>query len=160
MNDEENFESTGASPQLAQIPEPLKFFLAGKAFFTLRSTKTGNRFTYRVVRASEKDDPTKKLDLWFVSFLTGPDNWQNYTYIGVIRPKNQSYEFVITRNSKLPAEAPPCKAISYTVDCLDSQPYAPGVEIWHAGRCGRCGRLLTVPESIASGFGPECLGLV
>jgi hypothetical protein len=30
------------------------------------------------------------------------------------------------------------------------------LEVWHEGRCGRCGRRLTVPESIESGLGPEC----
>ena len=34
------------------------------------------------------------------------------------------------------------------------------LEFWHAGRCGRCGRRLTVPASIASGFGPECAGRI
>jgi len=34
------------------------------------------------------------------------------------------------------------------------------VEVHHEGRCGRCGRALTVPESIKSGFGPECIGKV
>jgi hypothetical protein len=32
------------------------------------------------------------------------------------------------------------------------------LEIWHEGRCARCNRRLTVPASIASGFGPECAG--
>jgi hypothetical protein len=37
----------------------------------------------------------------------------------------------------------------------------PGMlEIWHEGRCGRCSRKLTVPESLKSGFGPECAGKV
>ena len=31
-----------------------------------------------------------------------------------------------------------------------------GYEARHEGRCARCGRALTVPESIDSGFGPEC----
>jgi hypothetical protein len=35
-----------------------------------------------------------------------------------------------------------------------------GVVIWHEGRCGRCGRRLTVPESIESGYGPECIGKI
>lgn len=35
----------------------------------------------------------------------------------------------------------------------------PSLEVWHEGRCGRCGRALTVPESIASGIGPVCEGL-
>lgn len=34
------------------------------------------------------------------------------------------------------------------------------VEVWHEGRCGACGRRLTVPESIAQGLGPVCAGLV
>jgi len=32
--------------------------------------------------------------------------------------------------------------------------------VFHEGACGRCGRTLTVPESIASGFGPECIRYV
>jgi hypothetical protein len=31
------------------------------------------------------------------------------------------------------------------------------LEIWHEGSCLRCGRKLTVPESIESGYGPECI---
>src|ERR1019366_4832357 len=30
------------------------------------------------------------------------------------------------------------------------------LEVWHEGKCGRCGRKLTVPESIERGIGPEC----
>ena len=33
-------------------------------------------------------------------------------------------------------------------------------EIQHSGRCLRCGRKLTHPESIETGFGPECSGRV
>jgi hypothetical protein len=144
------------------LQDHLKFFLAGKAFFTLRSKKTGTRYTYRIIRATEKDDPTKKLDLWFISFLTGPDNWANYTYIGAVRPqpKPNTYTFSTTKASRLPAEAPPCVAIDYAFNCLAQMNHIPGVEVWHSGRCGRCGRMLTVPESIASGFGPECLGSI
>lgn len=143
--------------------DAMKFFLAGKAYFTLRSVKTGKRYTYRVTRAKDKED--KPINLWFTSLLVGPDNYLNYTYIGVIRPNAtsgdvQDYIFVTTGKSKLPMEATEVKAIAYVIDVLRSRPNVPGVEIWHAGRCGRCGRMLTVPESIASGYGPECLGLI
>ena len=30
------------------------------------------------------------------------------------------------------------------------------IKIWHNGYCGKCGRMLTVPDSIDSGFGPVC----
>jgi hypothetical protein len=32
------------------------------------------------------------------------------------------------------------------------------IQVWHEGRCACCGRPLTVPESIESGFGPICAG--
>ena len=32
--------------------------------------------------------------------------------------------------------------------------------VFHDGKCGRCGRKLTVPESIQSGLGPVCAGQV
>jgi hypothetical protein len=28
-------------------------------------------------------------------------------------------------------------------------------EVWHEGKCGKCGRALT-PSSILTGIGPEC----
>jgi hypothetical protein len=31
-----------------------------------------------------------------------------------------------------------------------------GLKVHHEGRCCRCGRKLTVPESIETGLGPEC----
>lgn len=37
------------------------------------------------------------------------------------------------------------------------------VQFWHEGRCGHCGRRLTVPASIFTGFGPDCaekLGII
>jgi hypothetical protein len=30
------------------------------------------------------------------------------------------------------------------------------VEVHHNGHCARCGRMLTVPESLYTGFGPDC----
>jgi len=34
----------------------------------------------------------------------------------------------------------------------------PQMDVHHEGRCGRCNRKLTVPESIENGLGPECAG--
>jgi hypothetical protein len=31
------------------------------------------------------------------------------------------------------------------------------VKMYHLSKCGRCGKSLTNPDSIISGFGPECL---
>ena len=34
------------------------------------------------------------------------------------------------------------------------------IEIWHEGKCGKCGRTLTVPDSIINGLGRLINGLL
>jgi DNA-directed RNA polymerase subunit RPC12/RpoP len=31
------------------------------------------------------------------------------------------------------------------------------IKVYHEAKCARCGHRLTVPESIETGFGPNCL---
>lgn len=129
---------------MQKIPDVKKFILAGNALFTIQSKKTGARFTYKVVR---KDS----YDMWHVRVLSGPDNTSDYNYIGFIgRTGNQ---FFPKRKGTKISEAPSVKAFDWFLRHLDSGM----VEVWHEGRCGRCGRLLTVPESVSSGYGPECI---
>ena len=33
-----------------------------------------------------------------------------------------------------------------------------GFDVHHEGKCGKCGRPLTVPESVKTGLGPICSG--
>jgi Family of unknown function (DUF6011) len=162
-------------------PRALAFMLAGNATFTLRSTKTGTRFTYNVkrvccdqckrdysgrkVQSCSKCDCHNKPAKYFVSLLTGPDNTSDYSYMGMLVPTNPDYleqnlySFVRTRNSRHTEDTPSVKAFTWTLNHLtNGQGAMPeGVEVWHAGKCGKCGRKLTVPSSIAIGIGPECL---
>jgi hypothetical protein len=132
----------------APILVPRDFILAGNATFTLRSMRTGVRYTYKVVKAEERPNAPAT---WFVKRLFGSDNERDYRYVGFIRDD----QFFVGRNVN--AEETPVVAIRYYLErCLRGVAVA-NVEFSHAGRCGRCGRLLTVPESIASGFGPECI---
>jgi hypothetical protein len=39
---------------------------------------------------------------------------------------------------------------------LEKHPLPGSVDVLHSGRCGRCGRTLTTPDSIERGLGPEC----
>jgi hypothetical protein len=134
----------------------IKFMLAGNAYFTLRSTKTGTRYTYRVSQAEKNErypDPA-----WFVSVLTGPENTSDYQYAGLIRAGKTATTFAWTQKSKLAYNAPSVEAFRWTFTRLAMGHLPSNVEIWHEGRCGRCGRMLTVPESITLGLGPECAG--
>lgn len=128
------------------------FILAGKAFFTVRNPVTGNRFTYRV---KAKKDKKGAPVCYFVAVLTGPDNNQSYTYLGTIFAKDGVYKQ--TANSKVAATAMSAKAFDWIWRRVGfKQELTHGAEIWHDGKCGCCGRRLTVPESIASGIGPVC----
>jgi hypothetical protein len=124
------------------------FVRAGNAYLTLRSAKTGTRYTYRVRR--KKEDDRAPL---FVSVLYGPNNETDYQYIGSVF---DGFTFRTTAASRLPSDATPVKAFGYFARALQHDQIPDNLEVWHEGRCGRCGRTLTVPESIKTGLGPEC----
>lgn len=125
------------------------FVFAGKAIFTLENPATANRFTYKVKKHDEKD-------LWFVSLLSGPDNTHDYTYVGTVFADGTFHR---TKASKIGENTKSFQAINWFFNKVKANP-PETVNVYHAGRCGRCGKLLTVPSSIENGFGPECLGKV
>jgi hypothetical protein len=121
------------------------FVLAGNATFTIRSQKTGTRYTYRVRQ-------NKRGTLYFVSVLTNPGR---YTYAGVI-DKGRPDTLRMTRGSKIKPTAPSVKAFRWFLAKVMAGDLPDECEVWHEGTCGRCGRELTVPESIQRGIGPVC----
>lgn len=134
----------------AQITDPataLKFMLAGKATLTVKSEATGNHLTFQV-RQWRK---AKYGTMHFVSVRTGND----YAKIGVVRDRTDLS--LGGAKSDLPFSDPRVRGFGYVFDHLKHQRLPPKSEIWHEGACGRCGRPLTDPESIARGIGPECI---
>jgi hypothetical protein len=141
------------------VPE---WIMSGKAVFTIKSLKTGTRFTYKV---NQCDD---KKTLFFVSLLTGSDNYHNYSYLGTINtyPASDPSEITFSTfrhgaKSRITPNALGAKTFSWFYDkaaknALRNEP----LEVWHEGKCGRCGKRLTDPESIASGIGPVCRNLL
>lgn len=124
--------------------EAKDFILAGKATVTLRSKKSNAHYTLRV------NASTGPSELYFVKLLTAPET---YTYLGVIKEK----EFRTTAKSTMTADSTPVKAVQFLCHhVLDKGVMPADLEVMHEGHCGRCGRTLTVPESIKSGIGPEC----
>lgn len=126
--------------------EPLyrkAYILGGNARFTLVSPKSGLRITYRVEKAENNPE------LYFVSVLVGPDNTRDYAYLGTLTERGG---FKHGSKSKISRDAPSTKAFAWLSDNL----YDPRVEVWHLGKCSRCGRDLTDPASIQRGLGPVC----
>jgi hypothetical protein len=122
------------------------YMLAGKSVITVVSNKTGTRFTYRIVK---KDTPKDKDTVHFVKVLNGPENTRDYQFLGTIFAEER---YRHGKKSPISPEAPSARAFQWLWWNLGSDL----VEVWHAGRCGRCGRLLTDPESIERGLGPKC----
>ena len=91
---------------------------------------------------------------WFVQLLTGSDNESDYTFFGTIFADGS---FRLSRKSPIGPDAPSVKGFDWIWRHLQAGNLPETVEVHHEGRCGRCGRALTVPESIESGFGPECI---
>lgn len=129
-----------------------KFVLAGHALFTLVSKVSGVRYTYKVSKAKGKE-------MFFVGYLTGPNNEADYKYLGVLRPYSHPFErleFVTTKAS--PPKSKVMEGFNWFLRRLvRGAIWQEQMEFYHAGHCGRCGRTLTVPESIEMGIGPECM---
>ncbi len=128
------------------------FLLAGKAIFTV-SNPSGVRYTYKVTK---KDASLQFPETYFAKVLTGPCNTNDYTYMGILDTSNG--EVRMTKASKYTPDTLPVKVLRWVAAVLLSGKQLPdGYNIHHEGKCGRCGRTLTVPESVESGFGPECI---
>lgn len=131
-----------------QAADAHRYTLAGRALITLESARTGAHYTYRV---SATPDETA----WFVSLLTeGSADEGTFTYLGLILPEER---FILTKKSGLRTDSKPVQAFRFFwLHSRGQGPLPPDLIVRHEGTCGRCGRTLTVPESIERGIGPEC----
>ena len=156
-----------AGTEHATEPQPAKFttaasalryMIAGNATVTFKSKKTEQRFTFRI-RIKKDDEPVgPRGRIYFVSLLVGQDNTADYQYLGHFWDTQMVYWH--GRKSRIGADAPSAKAFDWVWRNLQKGVLPEQVEIFHTGTCGRCGRMLTVPESITSGFGPECINKI
>ena len=129
--------------------DPKRFITAGKATFTLQGINS--RYTYRITRS---DPDLQDRTVLFISLLTGSDNTADYTYLGLL--DEPSGQVRLTRKSRYTVDSVPVRALGWACRRLWQGRSIEPARLFHVGSCGRCGRALTVPASIESGFGPEC----
>jgi hypothetical protein len=118
------------------------FVTAGNATITLKSLKTGKHLVYKVVKPNENTPH-------FVRVKTGND----YTrFVGTIFSDGNYHHGRQTNPKSTSAQA-----WRYFWEHLNKAGDFPDeLEVRHEGRCGRCGRPLTDPESQDRGIGPVC----
>jgi hypothetical protein len=146
----ENEDSSGPRAEFHEAAKTVAFMLAGNAHVTFQSQRTGTRFTYHVRLADRRPGDTRICH--FVSVLTGPDH---YEYLGCIYAERA---YVRGHKSRIAAAATSSIAFVWVWTHLLAGKMHPELGVWHEGRCGKCGRRLTTPESVARGLGPVCGG--
>ena len=130
----------------------VEFFFGGKAIFTVSNDK-GKHYTYKVAKA--KANANFQGEMFFVNVMTGSDNLTDYTYMGILHKRD--CRMVTTKKSKVDPGDVRYKTAQWAINKILTGTELPeGYAIRHAGRCCACGRLLTNPESIEAGIGPEC----
>jgi hypothetical protein len=139
-----------------------QFVLAGRSIFTIELPEDYRakhdlkpHYTFRV---DHKAADGKWQETWFVKFLTGSDNVRDYSYLGLLNVENGQVR--ITAKSKLGENNLVVKLLNRTLALIWASDINPMLEkgfgLHHEGRCGKCGRVLTTPESVERGIGPEC----
>lgn len=128
------------------------FLNSGNAIFTV-SNPSGEHYTYHIVDSDLRDERSSET-LYFVHVLTGPNNLHDYTYLGMYDP----WGFIkMTKASKYDRDSRIVKVLDWAIDVVFERKKLPdGYAIQHVGKCGRCSRRLTTPESLACGLGPVC----
>lgn len=148
------------SGQLNTWAQVKQFIFAGNATFTIKNTKTGNRYTYKVKQQKYPDPKVQAAAPYFVTLLSGPDNTADYTYMGTLFDSDR-FKLVSTRKSRVSTGSVSWQSFQWLLSQLakynSGQSYWPAeFQFWHEGKCARCGRALTDPDSIARGYGPLC----
>lgn len=128
--------------------DALPFIFAGKSVFTVINPNTGNEFTFKVTRSKDEK-------FFFIKVLMGK-TVDTFTYLGTVAENGYRHG----KKSTIASDAQSTKVFEYVFNKLRSKTLPDFIEIRHNGRCGRCGRTLTVNESIDMGIGPECIKML
>lgn len=133
------------------------FFFAGNAVLTFRNNATGNHMTVKVKQARDKKDRKVRLPIFFVFVSLLGDANTGYRFGGTIFQENMGV--------KLGRDVQPGSQLYQVMGFLlkalkNPQIMKDKVSLLHEGRCFRCCLPLTHPESITTGFGPDCLEIV
>jgi len=148
--------STATAPTKATV-STTQVLCASNAVFTLEGR--GRSWTFRIEEGSASNG---RPPIYFVQVLTGPDNNNDFTYVGIYEPHNGWVR--LSRASKFAEDSEFVRAIRWYVGLVfndhEDQVEAAGFHIHWSCNCARCGRTLTVASSIDNRLGPECVKLV
>ncbi len=132
------------------------------ATITIVSPVTGDHRTFRIRTIQRGDLKGRRI----VELLVGPDNGNDFRGFGSVDEDGSIKVWKRfhgdQNNVRSSGGFAPRSLYEKFADllCYPEKWQAKGVRYAFALRCRRCGRLLSVPESVASGYGPECIKYV
>jgi hypothetical protein len=143
---EENNEAYRLMP-IRVVP----FLLGGNAVFTLLKKANSHYHTYSVEAPKVQQDSRNPVR--FVSVKGGGGSWEP---IGMIFEKPK---LAYRMKANVNGDDPKVKGFKWLIDLLGKEDWASidkYAVVMHVGMCSKCSRMLTNPDSIAYGIGPEC----
>lgn len=141
------------------VPVTKKFILGGNAVFTVFNDK--EHYTFRIVK---KDSRPPYGETYFVSYLYGSDNENDYRYLGILN--SNDFSIRLTKASSVNYESRIYRVIAWATRLVHQEKsFPPGYGCMTKGNCGRCGRRITAkdgvdPEGARYGFGPHCWKMI
>lgn len=126
-----------------------KYILAGKAIITCVSERTGKHITFRIRSKADR----MRITRWFVRADIGNTS----RYITWLLKDAATGLILVQASPGYDALRDAYNGFCFiTKHLLNGNHLPPQMKIYHHNTCGRCGRVLTNPQSIQSGIGPEC----
>ena len=134
------------------------FFFAGKAVLTFQNPKTGNHMTVKVKQLRDKADRKKKLPIFYVYVSLLNDNVTGYRFAATVFQETLTFKL----GKDVSSDSQLGKVMLFLLHSLKTPQFLNEnrISLHHEGHCLRCGLPLTHPESIDTGFGPDCLEIV
>jgi hypothetical protein len=129
-------------------------FFAGRAVLTFENIEAGTHLTIKVSQARDKRDRKVLLPMFHVGVKLLGDRVQSYAYAGTVFTDsgNWSLSRKVNPDEQLARVFRWLKAVTTDPNLLRGK-----INLYHEGRCCKCGQPLTHPESIRTAIGPHCL---
>lgn len=128
----------------------LDYITSGNATFTVINEITKGRFTYKFVKQ-------KRSGRFDCKILTRKNNEceSSYRFIGMY---SKTHGYCWSAKSGIKSSSVSNLALDWFMFNLKEEKLSryPQVKVYYSGSCGICGRKLTVPSSLKSGFGSKC----
>lgn len=130
----------------------LHLLTAGKAEFSIQNEISKKHYTYLLTQA--RHPQSEGATVFFVKVCY---DYLKFHYAGVLVIDDKKVTYAKGAKGKLAETAESIKGLLWLFNKLvTQQKVTENVGVYHFGKCARCGRTLTDPQSIVAGLGPEC----